>query len=221
MDDSVTYALMPASMVSDEHIAACAQLFSEHYGTWGKGSGKLEGSRVRLPATKLKAQGLFNTECTLCMATINGTLVGHAFATTFPYQGNFVTWITQLCVHTDHRSRGIASRLCRLSWDIRSNFACGLVSSHPHAVRALERATQLRCDPELSMRHASGLVEACEVPYVRGCAMSSSGACAINTSYFVDHTCVNQLVADTPDWRLGALGDGEEYFAFVFGKRAQ
>lgn len=212
---AAVYTRTPASDVSDMQLEACAQLFSNHYGVWGQGSGREPGSRVRLSAPRLKAQCLFNEACFLCTASVGGTLVGHAFVTNFPYNSSSVSWITQLCVHNDYRGRHIASQLCRMAWDVSSEFACGLASSHPYAVRALERATQRRCNPTMIMQHGRNMVAASGIPYLSGCGMSTSGACALNTSFFVDHTEVDRLAAAVPGWCLGSLPDGEEYLAVI------
>ena len=212
----VCYRRLPAELVTDEQLQECSNLFFANYGVWGPGS-RNPGSPVRLSAARLRAQYLYgDNTCTLSTAELDGRLVGYAVASHFPYSGSNVSWITQLCVNSSHRSCGIGSTLCRWSWDITSDFACGLASSHPHAVRALERATQRRCNPELTLQHAQSLVEASAIPYLQGCAIASTGACTINTSYFVDHADVNRLAAAAPDWRLGALAGGEEYLAVTF-----
>jgi hypothetical protein len=79
-----------------------------------------------------------------------------------------VSWITQLVVHSDYRQRGVAKKLCRLAWAVDHYYAAGLVTSHPYAVRALERATQRSCDRATSMHAAHEIVACCTVPYVQG-----------------------------------------------------
>jgi hypothetical protein len=160
---------------------------------------------------------LFDESCSLTTATHGSTLVGHVLSAKFQYREGTVSWITQLVVHSSYRSQGIASTLCRMAWDIQADFACGLVTSHPHAVRALERATQRRCDPAVIQQHAEGLIEASGIPYLRGCSLPRPGeSCAISTGFFVDHTEVNQLLGRMRGWRLGSLLDGEEFFAATF-----
>lgn len=210
------YTTLPASKVTVPQLEACATLFSEHYGVWGPAA-KTPGDRVRLSPARLKVQCLFNESCTLTTATDNGKLLGHVFSTKFQYHGDVVSWITQLVVHSDYRNKGIASTLCRMAWNIQTEFACGLVTSHPHAVRALERATQKRCDPALIQPHAESLIGACGIPYLAGCRLPRpEESCAVNTGFFVDHTEVNLLLANTRGWRLGSLQDGEEFFAVTF-----
>mmetsp|Transcript_7534 Transcript_7534/g.18680 ORF Transcript_7534/g.18680 Transcript_7534/m.18680 type:complete len:243 (-) Transcript_7534:306-1034(-) len=218
---SVVYTTMAACGVSDDQLQACAQLFSSQYGTWGH-LGPKPGARVKLSAAKLREQCLFDRDtCFLVTAKIGGVLVGHAFSTTFWYEpgGGCVSWITQLCVSAEHRSRGIASRLCRHSWAIDATFACGLVTSHPHAVRAVERATGRLCNPTISMQHADRMISASGIPYMQSRTVArpaSPGGCTIDTGFFVDHTEVNRLISAQPNWHLGDLPEGHEFFAFTF-----
>jgi hypothetical protein len=44
---------------------------------------------------------------------------------------------------------------------------CGLVSVNPHAVRALERAAQKLCLPQVIEKHAQLIVNASGIPYVK------------------------------------------------------
>jgi len=93
------------------------------------------------------------------------------------------------------------------------------VSSHPHAVRALERAKSKSCDPKEISKHAESLITASGITYVQGCPLVLSADCSvINTHFFVDHTEVNELLNKESDWKLGPLNDGEEFFAFVFAE---
>lgn len=151
------------------------------------------------------------------MALVGDELVGHAFVTTFKY-GDYgaVSWITQLVVSVNYRSHGIAGRLCRLGWaSCKNDFACGLVTSHPHAVRALERATVRLCDMDGVKQHAAGLIAASGIPYVQGCTVAD---CKIDTQFHVDHTEINEFIRQEKNWMLGGkdLPDGKEFFAFTF-----
>ncbi|GFR41416.1 hypothetical protein Agub_g2099 [Astrephomene gubernaculifera] len=225
-DTDIVYTRLPGTKVTDEHLIACSKLFSEHYGLWGrqpdpKAPGPKPGSRVRLSPERLRQQSLYDPErCSLVTAHLGDELIGHAFVTEFEY-GSFgsVSWITQLVVRTDQRSRGIGSRLCRIACSPSPKpFACGLVSSHPHAVRALERGVGLRCDVDSIQRHAAGLVAASGIPYVQGCQVVG---CCIDTAFHVDHTEVDELARHQAGWALGRLAEGQEYFGFAFAATSE
>jgi hypothetical protein len=103
-----------------------------------------------------------------------------------------------------------------MAWDEKC-IAWGIVTSHPFAVRAVEKITGFVCDVMLIAQHAESLVEAAGIPYVDASRLRiTESKCVIDTEYFVEHEEVNKLVSVESDWRLGTLNDGEEFFAFVF-----
>ena len=125
-------------------------------------------------------------------------------------------WITQLVVHKDMRSKGLATEILSKSWT-RDNIAWGLVSSHPHAVRALERAVQRICIPQIISKYATDLIKDCEIPYILNCEISITGSqSVIHSKFFVDHNEVNELLKKEKNWGLGKIDEGDEFFAFVF-----
>jgi hypothetical protein len=147
---------------------------------------------------------------------LEGILVGYAYQCRFPFHAGFGSWITQLVVHSEFRHRGIAKKLISMAWDEKC-VAWGIVTSHPFAVRALEKITGFVCELKLIAQHAGAFVEAAGIPYVdssRLCITESKSV--IDTQYFVDHEEVNKLVSLESDWNLGTLNDGEEFFAVVF-----
>eukprot|EP00026_Physarum_polycephalum_P015177 Phypoly_transcript_15801.p1 GENE.Phypoly_transcript_15801~~Phypoly_transcript_15801.p1 ORF type:complete len:228 (+),score=21.34 Phypoly_transcript_15801:116-799(+) len=213
------FTIYRADQVPLEVLTKCATLFSENYGVWAPTAPpNLVGKRVRMNAERLKQQYLWNSEqCHLVTASSpNGDIYGHVFFVKFPFLDGIASWITQLVVHSAHRSKGIATQLCSLVWQ-RDNVAWGLITSHPYAVRALEHATGKKCDPVVIALHAAALVDASGVPYVQGKHLrSSADESVIETDFHVDHTEVDALVAQIPAWRLGKLNVGDEYFAFTF-----
>ena len=169
-----TYSLTCAANVSDETLENCARLFSEHYGVWGKRS-PYHGRRVRMTRKRLVEEYLFSEDCFVVTAHMDGELIGHILARRFPYerihgQSRFfsgmypdnandidrfilgtVVWITQLVVNSEFRGRRVATKLMQMAFNPESDVACGMVTSHPHAVRALERAFSMKVDPVVIM----------------------------------------------------------------------
>jgi hypothetical protein len=128
-----------------------------------------------------------------------------------------VSWVTQLVVHPAYRNMGVGRRLCRIAWGAGRFFAAGLVTSHPFAVKALERATERDCNRSLIEEHAADLVRHCNIPYVQGKQLCfEGGKCLVDTQFCVDHSEVEQLRARLSGWRLGPLEDGKEFLAFAF-----
>lgn len=209
----IWYVVRPSKDLCDEEIQECATLFSDHYGTW-----RNTGKRVRMQFERFKRDQVDLPGSQAMLAYDGSTLVGHAFAVYFTLDATHqrVAWLTQLVVHTDYRRRGIAKNLCCKMWDPDCAI-WGLVTSHPAAVKALERATRLQCSPVQIARHAAELIDATPVTYAKNkpylCTATTS---IINTDFQVDHTEVQQVLNEMSAWRLGALPDGWEFFAFVF-----
>ncbi|KAG5178017.1 hypothetical protein JKP88DRAFT_270620 [Tribonema minus] len=218
----VAYHSLPAAAVTDHALIRSSELFSNHYGVWGRNPFALEqGKRVRLSAKQLRKQFLFDAErCSIIQAEVANQLVGHAFVCHYhiPDTGQ-VSWITQLVVHSEYRGRGIGKRLCRMAWAVDRYYACGLVTSHPHAVRALEAATERACDRSLAISSAQALISHSGIPYVSQALVHfEGGKCLIDTQFFVDHSEVEAVLSGITHWRLGPLEEGKEFFAFTFAQ---
>jgi GNAT superfamily N-acetyltransferase len=220
---SIVYTELPLHG-GDEKAAPleqCARLFSEHYGTW-----RLKQTPVKMTVERLKRDHASVDGARLVYARVGEDVVGHAFGVVFyaeltnPSTGKrekqSVAWLTQLVVHTEYRKLGIASKLCHNFW-MREHSVWGLVTSHPHAVRALETALRLCCDPVRIAHSAQELLDQSPVPYVRGrCLKCKQTQSVINTNFDVDHSEIQRFLEEQPNWNLGALEDGWEFFAFVF-----
>jgi Acetyltransferase (GNAT) family len=217
----VTYSTIPAREVSAKQLKECANLFSENYGVWAPGAPGA-GKRVRLSESRLE-ECLLNKDiidcCRLVTAKVDGVLVGHAFSIRFPFLDQTATWITQLVVDRDYRRMKIASKLCSDSNASRDG-PFGLVTSHPYAVRALERAAGRVCNPSRGQEHAADMISKSKIPYMikREAQFSTQEGCenAIFTGFLVDHTEVNEALQSQKDWMLGELPEGHEFFAFTF-----
>ena len=74
-----------------------------------------------------------------------------------------------------------------------------------------------RCDAAIISKYAGDLVRCSGVPYVQGKHIRLSAVeSVIETEFHVDHTEVDALVSNIPEWKLGHLNVGDEYFAFTF-----
>lgn len=229
----VTYTkFIPATLPADI-IHACSELFSTNYGTWSE-EGLNPGRQVSMSPSKMHEMLLFNNNCGVVAAQVDGLLIGHAFFVSFEYtnsgcpqqrnqQRNQMYWITQLVVHADHRGRGIATALLSTVASFRKSslFAIGLVSSHPAAVRALEWATGSTCTLAFAQEYAADILVQIPVPYIKACAdklVLDESRCLLNTSFFVDHHIEANAALETRlakgGWELGqTLPEGHEFFA--------
>eukprot|EP01012_Entosiphon_sulcatum_P041757 TRINITY_DN5563_c0_g4_i1.p1 TRINITY_DN5563_c0_g4~~TRINITY_DN5563_c0_g4_i1.p1 ORF type:complete len:280 (-),score=36.88 TRINITY_DN5563_c0_g4_i1:180-1019(-) len=204
------FSLVWSADVPESTTIACAALFSSCYGKWAEGSHN-PGASVRLAPRRWKAEYLGGPSTFLVAAYTNGdTLQGFCTGKVFSIAdlGRGI-WVTQLVVHNEHRSCGIAAALLQLARMSTNRVICvGLVSSHPHALRALATATGglVAVLPE----RARFLIDAAEVHYLKNKPFSTINANCIVTGFNVDHTDVNALIAK-PEWNMGLLEDQAEF----------
>ena len=109
MLEGVEYNRIPGRLATGNRafILKCAELYSNHYGIWGK-KGVRPNKNIRLSAHKI-CEWLQSDDVTIYYAMRKEMLVGYAIAFS-RNENNYgvVTWVTQLVVHKDYRHNGIA-----------------------------------------------------------------------------------------------------------------
>jgi hypothetical protein len=202
--------------VDENLLVECSHLFSDHYGVWNK-YGPHPGKHMKLSPMTLEDQFLTDDErSSLMTARFGKILVGMAFVHQFPFRDGIAAWISLLVVHSTWRSRGIARCICSHAFNEQC-VAVGTVSCHPHAINALERATGWICIPKQISRFARELINKSGIPRFQNKEILIDGnKSIIKTGVYLDHTDIDEMVSRDPMWMLGALEDGDEYFAFAF-----
>ena len=212
--------------VTPEEVKQCAALFSQHYGVWGA-LGPRPGQRVALSPARLAAACLFDDQCGVvqCRDASGGALLGHALFRRFTADAVVrgaalrgpAVWVTQLVVAEGARGQRLASSML-LQLCTRDVVAVGLLSCHPHAVRALARACAQTCVRAWIAGAAAALAAQAGVPYVRTADMRLDGSrCIAQTGFYVCHEQVNAILGSLPEpFELGALEDGQEFTAIAF-----
>ena len=222
---------LPRSEINNELLLKCATLFSNHYGIWSE-KGFVPGKHVKLSLDKIKQQFLFDDNTYIVIATDFATHdgIGHAIGTRFycDFLKGHASWITQLVVHSDYRNKGIATRLCQLSWSPKFDYACGIVSSNPYAIKALSSATNCVIEPERIIPYLPQLITLSNIPYLINALTTSyttlttsttiiqTDRCVLNTNFHICHDDVDQIRCSIHDWSLGELSEGEEYAVVYF-----
>ena len=232
MDDIANgyeYLWVPAALVDSNVLKECSALYSEHYGTWSAASPQSPGRPIHLSADRIR-DWTRSGDTRLAQVRLAGKLIGYAIAlqTKVPDWG-WISWVTQLVVHKDHRNRGVGKRLLFSIWGFSTHFAWGIISANPYAIRALEKATRRRCSPKrISQNHRKlHRLGAENIPYVKPDTQLeiTADACRINTRFFVDHSTLLEKLeratsGETP-WLLGTIDEGWEWFAFTFRDQSQ
>jgi hypothetical protein len=195
--DKVVYTIIPNRAVTSDLLKKCAELFSNHYGIWSdKGEHKafipvFPGSRVKMGPSRLKKDYLFNDRCGLVTAQVGDILIGHVFFTMFymlPHCEYEVRWVTQLVVHSNYRRQKVAQNLLLHSLGTQAQIF-GLVTSHPHAVRALERAMRYKCH-NVHPNNVKEILERSGISYLHPSKIGihcSETQCILNTKFYVNH----------------------------------
>ena len=205
-------------------LKECSELYSSQYGIWSATSPYNPGERVKLSTSKIR-DWLKSSEAALYWARDDETLVGYAIAIqlNLPKYG-IISWVTQLVVHENYRHKDIAKNLLHSIWGFTDNYAWGIISANPYAVRALEKTTRRRSDPvrikhnlrkiiSLGIEHLSYIDDNTET-------FVTNEISRINTEFYVDHSNIDEMiknvVTDTIPWTLGYLEEGWEWLAFTF-----
>lgn len=221
------YHWLPGGLVQSDLLARFARFYTEQYGIWGQ-LGPSPGQPVRLSRDRLRKWLVPNSLVVWCTAL--GELVGYAVAvqTKVPKYG-VVSWVTQLVVHEAHRQQDVGKTLLFTIWRFTDHFAWGLLTANPFAVRALEKATRRRCQPDRIEKDVSPLRELgnTAVPYLDSAAelVVTTSESRANTKFFLDHsqlpTMLSAAISDEKPWKLGPLPEGWEWFAFTFNDQEQ
>jgi hypothetical protein len=215
--------ILECDSVDDNMLVDAAALFSNHYGTWSAAAESQccrikAGDRVQLTAKRLRSEYLGAEGCFLVRAFVDKKFAGHAFGKRFTMRDNRQgVWITQLVVDSNHRHQNLAKKLIyQCCCDARVDI-CGLVTSHPYAVRALERATKRPVIREYVLAEADAICRATGVGYLANSKFHFDlGKTVIRTNFYVDHTEILAILQAYDGWNLGPVCDGEEFVAIVF-----
>lgn len=224
----IRYWTYSAGNVDAAVLADCAALFSRSYATWSN-AGLRPGQPVKWSVAQLKANLLFDDGCGVVVATVSedprvmGTHVGHVCVRRFMLPSamtasvgeGMCAWISQLCVAPEYRHQGIATNLIRVCTS-STDAVIALASSHPYAVRALERAQGRKVASRgWTLKHAPALIRAAAIPYLQDRTLViTRERCLIDTQFPIDHTQVDALVQNEGRrWPLGTLLPGHEFLA--------
>jgi hypothetical protein len=225
MSSPIGYCLLPHNAVSKEVMILCAENFNNFYGIW---QDKDKG-RVKMGAKMLRKQFLSTDQTFLVVAFEGGcqeNIIAHVFCKKFSSSsvGNGrVCWITQLVVKMGFRGKKVAQNLIHVAMGT-DTVCAGLVSTHPHAVLALERAAKSKCDPAIIAQLATSLFSDSCVEYLQNNnnIICNGLDCLVDTKFAVDHAEPLAALKDIDDvnWQLGRdLPDQHEFIAIVMVRK--
>lgn len=206
-----------------------SHLYSNHYGYWGE-THQNSGERIQLSSSKLY-QWIQSEHSYVATARKYGELLGYAIAikksknkTDNKY---LISWITQLVVHESYRKIGIGKTLLFSFWGFSNDYAWGIMSSNPYAIRALEKATYRRVQPAFMKKKEKSIIKFGieNVSYLEEDTefVITSNNSKVNTKFPSNISKVNEKLAnvttESTPWLLGDIEEGWEWFAFTFNEQ--
>lgn len=217
-------------LISASFKQQCVDLYSHHYGVWSEHSPHgTPGASIKLSVTKFERDFL-DKGADIYYAEFEGLLIAYAVVVTKDLgKKKYLTWITQLVVHEAHQNKGVGKSLLFSIWGFSRNFSWGLLTANPYAVRALEKATRRRCDPNFINQHKKEIIPfgVENISYINNDMKItiSDEISKIDTKFFLDHSHLAEMVKNACKedgaWLLGNLNEGEEWFAFTFNEQTQ
>ena len=194
----------------------------------------LVGARVKASLTFFKKQYINGDIKDVYIATCKAEnmLIGHVFMNIQLYLGSespkflfltlaIVAWISQLVVHQDYRSKGIATTLISTLLKEYKIEYVGIASAHPHAILAVKRASGSKFELENEWIIPM-LITVLQVNYLKAKKFvgifeprHEGNQCQlINSEFWIDQTSAIEALGNIrEDWPLGMLRPGHEFVA--------
>jgi 2-polyprenyl-3-methyl-5-hydroxy-6-metoxy-1,4-benzoquinol methylase len=212
--------------ITDGLLEECSELYSRHYGVYGEGvtiPGVRPGDPIKMAPRRMRR--LLDVDGARAgLVHLDGLLVAYAFLVwgNTPV-GGVTSWVTQLVVHGDYRNQKVATRLLHAAWGLSDQFAWGLATANPYAVRALEAATRRTCDLHAILAHLDHLRRFTEakINYFKDAPLDVTPEKSnVNTGFFVSHSTLEEKMErackNGKAWTLGPLSAGTEWLAVTF-----
>jgi 2-polyprenyl-3-methyl-5-hydroxy-6-metoxy-1,4-benzoquinol methylase len=131
-----------------------------------------------------------------------------------------------MVVHRDHQNQLVGSQMLKSIWGDSHDYAWGIASANPFAIRALEKATRRRCTPAHMLKHR-GPIETIlrKIPYLEGKPIKLAELqSSIDTNFNQDLSEVTyrrELASTREAWTMGNIFEGEEWLAITFNNQTQ
>lgn len=229
--NKIKYQWSIGRMCNDAIVNECSLLYSNNYGLWSDNNSCNLNGQVKLSSQRIRKM-LFKDDTDLYYAvdSDNNKIVGYAIALRKNIKNyGIVSWVTQLVVHEKYRNKGIAKNLLFSIWGLSNDYAWGIITSNPYAVRALEKATRRRSVPIRIKRNIKKIISIGNdnIDYINKdieVVVDESNS-KVNTKFFVSHARLAEkmlnVISDETPWLLGDLEEGWEWIAFTFNDQDQ
>lgn len=158
------------------------------------------------------------------MVYFESNLIGHAFYIKRKGEKTKdIIWILQLVVAKQFRGNGIGSELLHSIWGLSDCYAWELFTSNPMTIKALERATMRKVDPNTINKKLDKLKSVAYDIFDDSSWIDNYSCGMVNTKFYVDHKDLNKRIKKT--YKRGTfllnreLPEGYEWLAFTFNSQ--
>ena len=227
-------ALSPLEIAyHDDILQECSILYSSHYGVWSDKhpNENMRGKNIKLSKQKLNRWFDNNISWLYIARNEENKIIGYAIAFNCKIENmkSGIAWVTQLVVHREYRKSDVAKNLLYSIWGESKNFAWGIVSANPYAIRALEKATRRRSNPNCIEKEQEKIFIITKeyLSYVDKDTefKIDKKHSSINTKFYVEHKDIPEMLRNVVDqkkpWLLGDLDEGWEWIGVTFNRQKQ
>ena len=221
--EMLTYRSKETAKMNQDEINQCSMLFSENYGVWSS-KGPKPGELIRFTPKMIRDSFVDKPDRFVAMVFYNGELIGYAFyLRRKAAKKGFLTWILQLVVKKEYRGNHIGTKLMYSIWKLSDSFACGLYTSNPKTIKALEKATMRNVDVNYISRNIKYIKNLLYDLFPDTLWIDNYKKGVVNTHFFTDHTEIEKRIKSTypnhPFPLESNLQEGYEWLAITFSKQ--
>ena len=219
----LAYRSKETGKMSQEEINQCSKLFSENYGVWSK-EGPKPGELIRFSPEMIKKSFVDKPDRFVAMVFYDKDLIGYAFylRRNIAKKG-YLTWILQLVVKKEYRGNHIGAKLMHSIWHLSDSYACGLYTSNPKTIKALEKATMRSVDINYISRNIRYIKESLFDLFPNTSWIDEYKNGMVNTHFYTDHSNISKKIKETyPNHTFPLktnLPEGYEWLAITFSKQ--
>lgn len=179
----IKYKHIECKNMTEEEIRETSILYSENYGVYEN------GNRIKLSPLYIKKMFVDPPDRRVVLAYHNGELVGHMFYVRrlLPRDKRYVTWVLQLVTRKDYRGNRIATGMAQSVFCLSDNQICGLFTSNPATIKALETATMRRLDKNVIKNNVEKLKLVSSDFLANSKWLDTFSNCFVNTDFDVSH----------------------------------
>lgn len=216
-----TYRNIPCNKMTETDIVNTSKLFSNNYGVWSYNASRNPGKPIIFSKKRVIDSFVNKPNRYVAMVFYGEQLIGHAFYLRRTVSRNKkITWILQLVVDKKYRGKKIGTKLIHSIFGLSDSFACGLYTSNPMTIKALEDATFRHVDVRKITNKLEMIRDAAYDLFEDTEWIDQYRDGIVNTKFEVDHSAIkkniNKVYKDGEFPFSGNLPEGCEWLAFTF-----